>query len=91
MVKKRSRLEIISDMLSAIQNKGGRIKPTHLMYKANLSHEQLTSYLEELVEKELVEEIKSEKKNKYFIITERGDHFVQKIKEMKQFEKSFGF
>ena len=78
-------------MLSAIQDKGGRIKPTHLMYKANLSHEQLTSYLDDLVNKELVEEITSEKNNRYFIITDRGNKFAQKIREMKQFEKSFGF
>ena len=87
---KRSRVDIVSDMLSAIQDKGGRIKPTHLMYKANLSYEQLRSYLEELVDKELVEEIKSERNNSYFIITERGSKFVQKVREMNQFEKSFG-
>lgn len=87
---KRSRIDIVSDMLSAIQDKGGRIKPTHLMYKANLSYEQLRSYLEELVDKELVEEIKSERDNSYFVITERGSKFVQKVREMNQFEKSFG-
>ena len=91
MGKKRSRIEIVSDMLSAIQDKGGRIKPTHLMYKANLSYEQLTSYLEELVEKELVEEITLKKNYRYFIITDRGDKFVQKVREMRQFERSFGF
>jgi len=91
MGKKRSRIEIISDMLSAIQTKGGRIKPTHLMYKANLSNEQMKSYLEELLDKELVEKIKSEKDNTYLIITDRGDKFVQKLREMKQFERSFGF
>jgi len=88
---KRNRVDIVRDMLSAIQKKRGRIKPTHLMYKANLSHAQLNSYLEDLVEKEFVEEIKTEKNLKYFIITEKGDKFVQKLREMKQFERSFGF
>jgi len=86
-------MDIVSDMLAAIQAKGGRIKPTHLMYKANLSYAQLKTYLDELVEKEFVTEVESEKKsnNNYIIITDKGDKFVQKLNEMRQFEKSFGF
>ncbi len=91
MEHKRSRTDIVSDMLTVIQNKNGRIKPTHLMYKANLSHFQLKSYLEELVQKEFVEEIKTPKNNTYVLITEKGHKFIQKLQEMKQFEKSFGF
>ena len=88
---KRSKLEIIGDMLTVIQEKRGRIKPTHLMYKANLSHAQLTGYLEELVQKEMIEEVQTPQDTKYIIITDKGCKFVQKIQEMKQFEKSFGF
>ena len=54
MAARRSRLELIYDILLAIQNKGGTIKPTHLMYKSNLSHKLLNHYLEELLGKELV-------------------------------------
>ena len=54
MAEKRTRLDIIGDMLLAVANKGGRIKPTHLMYKSNMSHRQMKSYLEELVEKSFV-------------------------------------
>jgi len=89
MVKKRDRMQIIEDMLSAIQSKGGEIKPTHLMYKSNLSYNQMTSYLEELIEKEFIGKI--EKKNyEYVIITDRGHKFLNKLKEMKEFEESFG-
>lgn len=89
MPKKRDRMQIIEDMLAAIQTKGGEIKPTHLMYKSNLSHTQMTSYLEELIEKEFIGKI--EKKNyEYLIITDRGHKFLNKLREMKEFEESFG-
>jgi predicted transcriptional regulator len=89
MEKKRDRLGIILDMLNSIQNKGGEIKPTHLMYKANLSHKQMSSYLEELVEKQLVSRVK--KKNyDYISITDAGCNFANKLKEMKEFEETFG-
>ncbi len=83
-------MEIVGDMLVAIQNKGGKIKPTHLMYKANLSYAQLKIYLDELVEKEFVTQT-ANNNNTYIIITDKGDKFVQKLGEMRQFEKSFGF
>lgn len=91
MERKRTRSDIIHDMLVAIQNKGGRIKPTHLMYKANLSHVQMNSYLEELIEKGFVEKITEQKSgSSYLIINEKGHGFVQKLREMKAFEESFG-
>ena len=89
MAQRRSRIDIINDILEAVQRKGGKIKPTHLMYKANLSHKLMTSYLEELMEKELIHEIK-EKSNKYLIITDEGYKFLEKFKQMKDFRESFG-
>ena len=89
MAGKRTKIDIIGDMLSSIIDKGGEIKPTHLMYKSNLSHVQMKSYLEELVDKNLVNKIKR-KENEYVIITDRGCEFIQKLREMKEFEKAFG-
>jgi predicted transcriptional regulator len=89
MVRRRERSDIVLDMLLSIQEKGGRIKPTHLMYKANLAHNQMKAYLEELVEKNFVKKIK--KNNyEYITITNNGLKFIQKIREMKEFEKTFG-
>lgn len=77
-------------MLVSIQNKGGEIKPTHLMYKANLAHRQMKSYLDELIAKNFVQRI-SRKDYEYLIITDDGSRFVQKLGEMKEFEDLFGF
>ena len=87
--QRRSRIDIINDILEAIQRKGGKIKPTHLMYKANLSHKLMTSYLEELMSKELVQEIR-EKEYRFLTITDEGYKFLEKFKQMKDFKESFG-
>jgi predicted transcriptional regulator len=89
MAKKRERIKIIEDILLSIQQKNGEIKPTHLMYKSNLSHTQMKSYLEELVENSLVEKI-NKKTYEYIIITDKGREFLTKLKEMNSFDKSFG-
>ena len=89
MARKRSRIDIIADMLLSIQNKGGEIKPTHLMYKSNLSHTQMKSYLEELIEKEFIDKTRKEH-YEYIILTDKGYSFIQKLREMKEFEETFG-
>ncbi len=95
MGARRSRLELIFDILLAIQNKGGRIKPTHLMYKSNLSHKLLNSYLEELINREMVmieEEISRKRKSatKTILITEKGLGFLAEFRRMREFTDAFG-
>lgn len=89
MTKRRSRFDIINDILSVIENKGHKIKPTHLMYKSNLSHKLMKGYLEELVEKELIQEVE-DRGNKYILITDKGLDFTFKFRKMKDFANSFG-
>jgi len=87
--RKRSRNEIISDMLAVIQEKGGKIKPTPLMYKANLSHKQMSLYLQELIQAELV--ARTFIKDKQTLeITRKGRDFYVKYSQLKEFEKTFG-
>jgi predicted transcriptional regulator len=87
--KRRGKLEIINDMLRSIQNKGGKIKPTHLLYKSNLSHSKMKEYLEELMKKGMVEEI-TEKDKKMFTITDKGHNFLLEFERIKEFSDSFG-
>jgi len=89
MNKKRSRFDIIGEILKTIREKRGRIKQTHLMYKVNLSHKLMKSCLEELMTREMVTETK-ENNNIYIVIKDRGVEFLQKFEKMRQFQDAFG-
>jgi len=89
MQRKRTRLDIIADMLTSIMEKGNRIKPTHLMYKSNLSHTQMKGYLEELLDKEFVQKVR-QNDYEYILITDKGFEFLHKFKEMNAFKDTFG-
>jgi len=88
-VKRRGRLEIIADILRPIKNKWGGIKPTHLLYKSNLSHAKLKEYADILLEKGMIEE-KEVKGRKMFIMKEQGYKFLLEFDRIKEFSDSFG-
>jgi len=87
--EKRGRLEIIHDILLAIQRKNGRIKPTHLLYKSNLSYQRMNLYVDELMNKGLVGK-DFDDKNKFFILTDQGYEFLSEFKRIREFSDSFG-
>ena len=89
MERKRNKADIVHDMLRIIRENGDKVKKTHLMYKANLSHKQMESYLSELMKNNLIEKNTSEKK--YFIkVTKKGSDFLIRYTQVKEFEKTFG-
>ncbi|MAG78364.1 hypothetical protein CL616_03300 [archaeon] len=90
MGDRREKLEIIKDILEAIRAKGGTIKPTHLLYKSNLSHDSMKRYVSELMEKGMVEE-QEQKRSKKYIITDQGLKFLTQYQQIREFTDSFGF
>ncbi|MDG6996178.1 MAG: hypothetical protein JRN52_09665 [Nitrososphaerota archaeon] len=87
--KPRSKIRIYMDILRAVQEDGGKAKPTHILQKANLSHERLTKYLGELVERNLVGE-NQDNGNRYYSLTETGVKFLDELLKAEKFVGGFG-
>lgn len=87
--RKRNRLEIIYDILKVISERSGKIKPTHVLYKSNLSYQMMEEYLEELKGKQFIQEGRS-KTGKTYIITEKGLNYLNQYNMIKDFTNSFG-
>lgn len=85
MSGRRSRFEIYVDVLAEI--KGGTIKPTKIMYGANLSWKPLQKILENLVTQGLIVEIRRGGKDKRtkveYGITEKGENVLRYYKKAK--------
>ncbi|MBN4049022.1 hypothetical protein JYT91_00225 [archaeon AH-315-M20] len=89
IVKRRGKLDIIADILISIKNKEGKIKPTHLLYKSNLSHAKLKEYVNILLEKGMIEE-QLVKGKKMFLMKDSGYRFLLEFERIKEFSDSFG-
>ncbi len=89
MNTRRDRLQIVNDILLSIQEKGGKIRPTHLLYKSNLAHNKMKIYLNELIEKELIKE-QDEVGKKYYFLTDKGIKFIGEYQKVREFVDSFG-
>lgn len=89
MRRKRESLEIIHDILKAIQEKGDYVKPTHILYKSNLSHQMLTDYLKDLIKKGFIIEEPVEKGKKYSLTT-KGYNYLKDYSVINSFIESYG-
>jgi predicted transcriptional regulator len=89
MAERRSKLAIYTDILLFIFNNQGRARPTHIMYKANLSHKSLKQYLDAMVAENLIER-KNVKGKIFFVISERGKQFLMEYKKVREFSEAFG-
>ena len=72
----RGKIQIMGDVL-ALGTSG--IKKTHIMYKANLSYEQVHLYLGELIAKRLIAQDASSRSSEGVVYrtTEKGREFLQ--------------
>ena len=76
----RGRIEIMADILN-LSTVG--IKKTHIMYRANLSYEQVLYYLGELQDKRLLEQ-RIEDGTTVFGTTEKGREFLDHFSNMSE-------
>lgn len=90
MNSKRDRISILHDILEVIRDRGEKVKPTHVMYKANLSHQMLTDYMKELLEKELIRERPEKSGKKTYSLTDKGYNFLKDYTIIKRFMDSYG-
>ncbi|MFW9974171.1 MAG: winged helix-turn-helix domain-containing protein [Candidatus Thorarchaeota archaeon] len=87
----RSKMRILADMMRAIQSEGeDGAGPTKILYAANLSHDRLTQYLDELIEKELIKESNQGNENRLYFLTEKGREFLREFVRIERFSEAFG-
>lgn len=84
----RSKGRIFADILRAVKESGAA-KPTHILYKANLSHDRLTKYLAMLEDSGLLLRGVDGEKVEYSI-TGKGEQFLVEFRRMEQFADAFG-
>ncbi len=75
--QKRNRFETMYIILKLCS---GGSKKTHIMYRANLSHQQLEKYLSILFDKQLLE-----MKDASYATTQRGYLFIRKFDDLVNF------
>jgi predicted transcriptional regulator len=81
---RRSKLEIHIDILRALACHG-RLKPTHITYKANVNCSALKECLDFLIERNLIKEQLINKKKqtrKFYVITEEGLTVLKNVREI---------
>ena len=86
--KQRSVLRIKLDILNVVKEEGDA-KPTHILYRANLSHDRLVKYLDELAGKGLIE-MRQDGESKTYRLTPKGVGFLIEMMRAESFVQGFG-
>ena len=86
--KQRSVLRINLDILNAVQEEG-EAKPTHILYKANLSHERMVRYLDDLTTKGLLQ-VRQDGETRTYTLTPKGVSFLLEMRRAEAFVQGFG-
>ena len=83
----RGRLAVMADVLKVIRD-NGRLRSTHIMYKANLSHSLLKEYLQALTTNGFIEETKNNDVI-YYVITKKGENFIFEFNKLQGLTHNF--
>jgi len=85
MTSRRSRFEIYIDVLKEVKN--GAIKPTQIMYGANLSYKPLQGILKSLLDQGLLSENEGDPRDKrtkvIYDLTQKGENVVRYYSKAK--------
>jgi len=87
--KYRSQLRIYVDIMRVIQREGNEAKPTRILYGANLSHDRLVKYLDELKTLDVIQETGTDEK--VYSLTQKGIEFMNNFRRVESFASAFGF
>ena len=92
MKNRRSRLEIYIEVLKVI--KEGTMKPTRIMYGANLSWKLLQGVLNSMVDQNFIEEIdvsesRDKRTNTVYQVTTKGDNVMRYFARAKEMIEVF--
>jgi len=87
--KYRSQMRIYVDIMRVIQRENNRAKPTRILYGANLSHDRLLKYLEELKTLGVIEE--TDGAERLYNLTQKGIEFLNEFIRIEKFAGAFGF
>ncbi|NPE27256.1 winged helix-turn-helix transcriptional regulator [Methanococcoides sp. SA1] len=88
--QKRSRLEIIRDILKVIRESNNSISPTKLQRFSNLSFQMFEEYVNDLEKKGLIEVKPYKEKRKIYSLTDKGRTFLDKYQDFVNFLADFG-
>ena len=81
-MSKRSLLETYGDILESMRS--GSLRPTHIMYKANLDWTVMQHRLKELRNRNLIEIVPSPSGNYTVKLTPKGIAWSQKYREVRE-------
>lgn len=81
--RRRSRLDIIADMLDASR---GRVRKTHLMYKCSMSFTQIERYLNLILRAKLLV-VEDDGADLLFKISRKGKSFLRSYQSLKALMK----
>ena len=82
--KRRSELDIIYDFLSNAQDD---IKKTRLMYSLNMAYSQFNTYLDFLMEKDIIGEKCCDEEGRLYYLTDKGKVLLESLDNVTSFLK----